>query len=113
MDRALAADLLTSVAIALTVLVIVWWNRADLQVLLVVFALTGLFSSTTIAKFIGKESKVRGEPLPSAQVEQFEAKLAEEEAWLERRLHLGRHGTVETTGPERSGDYAETTEEEQ
>lgn len=55
LDRAVATDLLTSIGVAMTALIIAWWNRADLPVLLVIFAITGLFSSTTIARFLEKD----------------------------------------------------------
>lgn len=58
LDRTVAVDLLTSVAIALTALVLVWWRRGDLSALLVLFALTGFFSSVAVARFIGRESRV-------------------------------------------------------
>ncbi len=56
LDRAVATDLLTSVGIGFTVLLIVWWQRTDLLVLLVLFAITGLFSSTTISRFLQSSS---------------------------------------------------------
>ncbi len=52
LDRAVATDLLTSIGIALIAILIVWWRRADLLVLLILFAITGLFSSTTISRFM-------------------------------------------------------------
>ena len=61
LDRAVATDMLTSVGIALSALLIVWWHRADLQVLLVLFALTGLFSSTTISRFLHRGTFGDGE----------------------------------------------------
>ncbi len=55
LDRAVATDLLTSIGVAMTALIIVWWDRADLQALLIIFAITGLFSSTTISRFLERE----------------------------------------------------------
>ena len=55
LDRAVATDLLTSIGVAVVALIIVWWNRSDLRALLIIFAITGLFSSTTIARFLEKD----------------------------------------------------------
>ena len=56
LDRAVATDLLTSVAIAAVVIAIALSRRADLTTLLVIFALTGFFSSTAIARFADREA---------------------------------------------------------
>lgn len=56
LNRAVAADLVTSVGIGLTVLIIVWWNRQDLLVLLVLFALTGFFSAVSVSRFADRGS---------------------------------------------------------
>ena len=56
LDRAVATDMVTSIGIALVAIVIVWWRREDLQALLILFAITGLFSSTTISRFLQQSS---------------------------------------------------------
>ncbi len=56
LDRTVAADLVTSVAIGITALIVVWWSRFDLRALLVLFALTGFFSSVAISRFVGRET---------------------------------------------------------
>ena len=51
LDRVVSLDLLTAVAIALTAILIAGEGRSDLAVLLVIFALTGFFSSVVVARF--------------------------------------------------------------
>lgn len=50
-DRAVAVDLTTSVAIGVCALIIIWWQREDLLAMMIVFALTGFFSSVTVSRF--------------------------------------------------------------
>lgn len=56
LDRAVALDIVTAVAIASVALLIVWRGRQDLMVMLIIFALTGFLSSATIARFVSRES---------------------------------------------------------
>ena len=65
LDRVVALDLLTAVAIALSAILITWQGRTDLAVLLVVFALTGFFSSVVVARFAGREKPGNKELPPS------------------------------------------------
>lgn len=73
LDRAVSADLLTSVGIAIVALAMIWWGRTDLKMLLIIFALTGLFSSTTISKFIVQEV------VPSRHATRRQEKLAKDD----------------------------------
>lgn len=80
LDRAVALDILTAVAIAVAALLIVWRGRSDLLVLLIIFALTGFLSSATVARFIGKEtsSDRRILSMEEAKYEAAARRLAEE-----------------------------------
>lgn len=69
-DRAVAVDLLTAVGIAVVTLVIAWQGRGDLGVLLIIFALTGFFSSVVVARYAGKDA-----PGDRAILSKEEAKL--------------------------------------
>lgn len=87
LDRAVAIDLLTAVAIGVTALVIVWWVRADLLVLMIIFALTGFFSSVAIAKYSGRSNNAERKLLSKEESKMREAelqRLEETEEYLEQ-----------------------------
>lgn len=52
LDRAVAIDVLTAAVIATIIILIAWWQRTDLMVLLIVFALTAFFSTVTVSKYV-------------------------------------------------------------
>lgn len=89
LDRAVAADLITSVGIGVTALVIVWWSREDLQALMVVFALTGFFSAVAIARFFGRENALERRILTR---EEAAAQMREEQEREARRQALEVQG---------------------
>lgn len=102
LDRAVAVDLLTAVAIAVVVLVIVWQGRADLSVLLVIFALTGFFSSVAIARFVDKERPGERSILSPEEAARQLQKLRDEE---ERQL-LKEKALADEADKRQRGDNA-------
>lgn len=98
LDRAVAADLLTAVGVGVTVLVILWWDRQDLRALMVIFALTGFFSSVTIARFADRENVLEAKILTPEEIavrdekerlrEELQADLEETSAPEDYRLDL-------------------------
>lgn len=60
LDRAIAIDVVTAAVIATVIILISWWHRTDLMVLLIVFALTAFFSTVTVSRFQGDAAKRQG-----------------------------------------------------
>lgn len=86
LDRAVAADLITAVGIGVVALLIIWWDRTDLRALMVIFALTGFFSSVTIARFTDREDVLEARiltPEETAVRDQAEKEQEEMQADLE------------------------------
>ena len=89
LDRTVAMDVLTAAGIGLIAVMIVWWKRADLGVLLVILALTAFMTAVTIARFAVRESQATRRILTEEEAERQlrqreEEALADEEAELER-----------------------------
>lgn len=80
LDRAVAVDLVTAVIIGMTALLIIWWDRQDLMVLMIVFALTGFFSSVTIARFSDRDDANARRILSREEAQQKERLQREKEA---------------------------------
>lgn len=57
LNRAIALDVLTAAVIATVVVLIAWFRRYDLAVLLIIFALTAFFSTVTVARYLGGRAK--------------------------------------------------------
>lgn len=55
LDRVVANDVLTAVALSMTAVLIVWWKRYDLSLVLVLLALTGFISSVVAARFVTRD----------------------------------------------------------
>ena len=51
LDRAIAVDVVTAAVIGTVIVLIAWWSRTELMVLLIVFALTAFFSTVTVSRF--------------------------------------------------------------
>ncbi|WP_051259281.1 monovalent cation/H+ antiporter complex subunit F [Schaalia suimastitidis] len=55
LDRVVASDVLTAVAITFVAVLIVWWARSDLALVLILLALTGFITSVVAARFVTRE----------------------------------------------------------
>ena len=82
LDRVVASDVLTAVAITFTAVLIVWWDRSDLALVLILLALTGFITSVVAARFVTRE--VVGErrilSREEAAIQQQARQASEEEA---------------------------------
>lgn len=52
LDRAISIDVVTASVIASIVILIAWWGRGDLAVLLIIFTLTAFFSTVTVSRYV-------------------------------------------------------------
>lgn len=57
LDRAISIDVITATVIATVIILIAWWQRTDLMVLLIVFALTAFFSTVTVSRYVASNSQ--------------------------------------------------------
>lgn len=55
LDRVVANDVLTASGVGLVAIMIVWWSRADLGVLLILLALTAFIASVVVSRFAVRE----------------------------------------------------------
>ena len=51
LDRTVAFDVLTAAGIGMIAVMIVWWHRYDLSVLLIILALTAFMSGVVVSRF--------------------------------------------------------------
>ncbi len=79
LDRTVANDVFAAVAIDLVAVMIVWWSRADLGVLLIVLALTGFLTAVVVARFAVRED-ARSRRILSAEEAERQRVVREREA---------------------------------
>lgn len=61
LDRAVSIDVFTAAVIGTVVVLIGWWQRPDLKVLLIIFALTAFFSTVTVSRYAANQELGRRE----------------------------------------------------
>lgn len=80
LDRTIALDTATAVTIAIITIMVVWWRRADLGVLLIITSITGFVTAVVVSRFAGRESAVSRRILTREeareQIKQREAEAA-------------------------------------
>lgn len=67
LDRAISIDVITAAVIGTVVILIAWWQRTDLMVLLIIFALTAFFSTVTVSRYVANTAISRREEALAAQ----------------------------------------------
>ncbi|WRS30663.1 monovalent cation/H+ antiporter complex subunit F [Actinomycetaceae bacterium MB13-C1-2] len=67
LDRAISIDVITAAVIGTVVVLIAWWQRTDLMVLLIIFALTAFFSTVTVSRYVANTAISRHEESLAAQ----------------------------------------------
>lgn len=79
LDRLVANDVLTAGAVACVSVLVVWWQRDDLAVLLILLALTGFVSAAIGSRFVTRDV-VGGVRILTNQEAEEQVKQREEEA---------------------------------
>lgn len=87
LDRAVANDVLTASGVGLVAVMIVWWQRHDLGVLLVVLALTSFLTSVVIARHSGRENSASRRILTPAEAARQRADREQAARAAEEREH--------------------------
>ncbi len=67
LDRAISIDVVTAAVIGTVVILIAWWQRTDLMVLLIIFALTAFFSTVTVSRYVANTAISRREEATEAR----------------------------------------------
>ena len=123
MDRTVASDVLTASAFTIVCVMIVWWKRADLGVLLIILALTAFLTAVVVARYIRRDviddsasggrriltaaedaerQRRREEEELRAEMEEIDHEVdsaaAEERRKAERRKSEGREGEAREAG---------------
>lgn len=113
LDRAVANDVLTAAGVGVVAVMIVWWSRVDLGVLLVILALTSFMTSVIIARHSVRENAAQRRILSPAEAarqraEREEAARVAEERELEEAARAAETADDDTTD-HRAGTPAEPT----
>ena len=87
LDRAVANDVLTASGVALVAVMIVWWQRQDLGVLLVVLALTSFLTSVVIARNSARETGASRRILTPAEAARQKAEREQAARDAEEKEH--------------------------
>lgn len=116
LDRTVATDVLTACGIGILAVMVVWWQRVDLGVLLVILALTAFMTAVVVTRYAVREDASSKRILTREEAERqdrerAEAEIAAEQAELEEAARLARGGTDEDgdsddeddTGPRDAG----------
>ncbi|WP_312350329.1 monovalent cation/H+ antiporter complex subunit F [Actinomyces sp.] len=100
LDRTVATDVLTACGIGILAVMVVWWQRVDLGVLLVILALTAFMTAVVVTRYAVREDASSKRILTHEEAERqdrerAEAEIAAEQAELEEAARLARGGTAE------------------
>lgn len=57
LNRAVALDVVSAALVGVLIILIAWWDRTDLMVLLIVFTLTSFFSTVTVARHVERHAQ--------------------------------------------------------
>ncbi len=79
LDRAISVDVLTAGVIGTVIILIAVWQRTDLMVLLIIFALTAFFSTVTVSRYVANNAIRQREDSLAAQEAKAKA-LRDQEA---------------------------------
>lgn len=106
LDRTVATDVLTACGIGLIAVMVVWWQREDLGVLLVILALTAFMTAVVVTRFAVREDASARRILTPEEAERqdrqrAEAELAAEQAELAEAARKALGST--DAGPGASG----------
>ncbi|MDN6795441.1 MAG: monovalent cation/H+ antiporter complex subunit F [Propionibacterium sp.] len=115
LDRTVATDVLTACGIGLIAVMVVWWQREDLGVLLVILALTAFMTAVVVTRFAVREDASARRILTPEEAERqdrqrAEAELAAEQAELAEAARLAGGGTDAGPGASGSGDSGPAAE---
>jgi Multisubunit Na+/H+ antiporter, MnhF subunit len=115
LDRTVATDVLTACGIGILAVMVVWWQRLDLGVLLVILALTAFMTAVVVTRYAVREDASSKRILTREEAERqdrerAEAEIAAEQAELEEAARLARGEAVEDGD---SGDEAPEDEAQQ
>lgn len=114
LDRTVATDVLTAAGIGILAVMVVWWQRVDLGVLLVILALTAFMTAVVVTRYAVREDASSKRILTREESERLdreraEAEIAAEQAELEEAARLARG---EESGDEGDDDSDEGDSEE-
>lgn len=108
LDRTVATDVLTAAGIGVLAVMVVWWQRVDLGVLLVILALTAFMTAVVVTRYAVREDASAKRILTREEAElqdreRAEAELAAEQAELEEAARAARGEAAGEGTPEGSG----------
>ena len=111
LDRTVATDVLTACGIGILAVMVVWWQRLDLGVLLVILALTAFMTAVVVTRYAVREDASSKRILTREEAERqdrerAEAEIAAEQAELEEAARLAR-GEAAEDGDSGDGDSAD------
>lgn len=100
LDRTVATDVLTACGIGILAVMVVWWQRLDLGVLLVILALTAFMTAVVVTRYAVREDASSKRILTREEAERqdrerAEAEIAAEQAELEEAARLARGEAAE------------------
>lgn len=75
-DRAIAVDVTAAAAIGVLMAIVAMYNRVELLPLIVVFAATGFITSTTVARFVSRDSEAESRILTWEEARALDAQQA-------------------------------------
>lgn len=100
LDRAVANDVLTASGVSLVAVMIVWWQRFDLGVLLVVLALTSFLTSVVIARHSVRENRASRRILTPAEAARQKAEREQAARAAEEQEHEAAEEAARTADGE-------------
>ncbi|PID97749.1 MAG: hypothetical protein CSA82_02690 [Actinobacteria bacterium] len=87
LDRVIASEVLTSSAIGIIAVIIVWWKRPDLGVVLVILSVTAFFTAVVVARY-ATHDRGKGQRILSPEEAQAEKEKRELEAFAAEQAEL-------------------------